>query len=52
MLERIEALLARRHVAGDEFRLAHCFDLIAGTSTGAIIAAGLARSMRVAEVLR
>lgn len=51
MLERIEALLAQRHGAGDDFRLAHYFDLIAGTSTGAIIAAGLAQGMRVAEVL-
>lgn len=51
MLERIEALLAERHGAGDGFRLAHYFDLIAGTSTGAIIAAALAKGLRVAEVL-
>lgn len=51
ILERIERLLAERHGAGDQFRLAHYFDLIAGTSTGAIIAAGLAQGMRVSEVL-
>lgn len=51
MLEHIERLLAERHGTGDKFRLAHYFDLIAGTSTGAIIAAGLAKGMSVAEVL-
>ena len=51
ILERIERMLAERHRAGDDFRLAHYFDLIAGTSTGAIIAAALAKGMRVAEVL-
>lgn len=52
ILSRIEAALAKRHGAGDGFRLAHYFDLIAGTSTGAIIAAALAKGMSVAEVLR
>ncbi|RZJ13059.1 MAG: hypothetical protein EOP39_02045 [Rubrivivax sp.] len=51
MLARIEALLRERHGGGDDFRLAHYFDLIAGTSTGAIIAAALAKGMSVAEVL-
>src|SRR5262245_8858482 len=46
-LERIEALL-RERVGGDpNFRLSHYFDLIAGTSTGAIIAAGLASGWTV-----
>jgi hypothetical protein len=49
-LERIEALLRARHGGGDDFRLCHYFDLIAGTSTGAIIAACLARGMQVREV--
>ncbi|MDJ0750603.1 MAG: patatin-like phospholipase family protein [Woeseiaceae bacterium] len=49
-LQQIEDALRRRHDAGPEFRLAHYFDLIAGTSTGAIIAAALAKGMTVAEV--
>lgn len=46
-LERIEAILG----AGDPaFRLAHRFDLIGGTSTGAIIATGLALGLRASEL--
>jgi predicted patatin/cPLA2 family phospholipase len=46
-LEEIERILAERHTTSgimnrDEFRLHHYFDLIGGTSTGAIIAALLA----------
>ncbi len=49
-LLQIEGIL-RNRVGGDpEFRLADYFDLIAGTSTGAIIAAGLARGMRVKDI--
>ncbi|MGI4734616.1 MAG: patatin-like phospholipase family protein [Janthinobacterium lividum] len=43
-----------RHAVGDdkpEFRLCQYFDYIAGTSTGAIIATGLALGMSVAELL-
>jgi len=49
-LERIEELLRTRHSGLEDFRLSHYFDLIAGTSTGAIIAACLAKGMRVGEV--
>jgi hypothetical protein len=49
-LQDIEDTLRERHSAGPDFRLAHYFDLIAGTSTGAIIAAALAKGMTVAEV--
>lgn len=49
-LERLEQQLALARAAGDGFRLCHYFDYIAGTSTGAIIAACLARGMSVAEV--
>ncbi len=49
-LERIEALLRARSGKGDAFRLADHFHLIGGTSTGAIIAAGLAMGRSVAEI--
>jgi len=52
ILERMEELLAKDSGAPDDFRLCDYFDYIAGTSTGAIIAAGLARGMRVAELIK
>jgi hypothetical protein len=51
ILGRIEKLLAEKSGRGSEFRLSDYFDYIAGTSTGAIIAAGLARGMAVAELV-
>jgi len=51
-LARIEALLRARCDGDPGFRLGHWFDLIGGTSTGAIIAAGLATGMSVAELTR
>ena len=50
MLREIETVLRERHGNDPAFRLCDYFDLIAGTSTGAIIAAGLALGMSVDEV--
>ncbi len=50
-LEQIEALLRERHNNPD-LRLYQYFDLIGGTSTGAVLAAGLAVGMDVAEMKR
>ena len=50
MLREIETVLRRRHGDDPAFRLCDYFDLIAGTSTGAIIAAALSLGMSVDEV--
>ncbi len=49
-LARMEALLAAEYGTSEGFRLCQHFDLIAGTSTGALIASGLALGMRVREL--
>lgn len=51
ILIRMENLLAEATGKGDRFRLCDFFDYIAGTSTGAIIAAGLARGMSARELM-
>jgi len=51
VLNSLEAQLRARHGGDPNFRLCDFFDFIGGTSTGAIIAAGLARGMSVTELL-
>jgi len=51
ILRRIETQLARQTGQGDAFRLGRYFDYIGGTSTGAIIATGLAVGMSVDELV-
>src|SRR4051812_49090629 len=50
VLAALEQKLAA-HYAQPDFRLCHFFDYIAGTSTGAITAAALARGLRVQEIV-
>ena len=51
ILAEIERQLREIRGGGDDFRLCDFFDYVGGTSTGAIIAAGLARGMSAAELL-
>ncbi|MEJ2153753.1 MAG: patatin-like phospholipase family protein [Desulfobacteraceae bacterium] len=51
VLARMEKMLAEATGGGPEFRLCDFFDYVGGTSTGAIIAAGLARGMSAKDLL-
>ena len=51
VLLRLESMLAEQLGAGDEFVLGDYFDYIGGTSTGAVIATGLAKGLRVEQLL-
>ena len=51
VLVRMEEMLAKATDGGSGFRLCDFFDYVGGTSTGAIIAAGLARGMSAKELL-
>ncbi len=51
ILGRIEELLRERHGDDPDFRVCHYFDLIAGTSTGALIAAALASGMSIDDLV-
>lgn len=50
ILAEVESQLREQRGAGEDFRLCHYFDYIAGTSTGAIIAACLAVGKSVGEL--
>ena len=50
VLAEIERVLRQKLNRGDDFRLAHFFDFVAGTSTGAIIAACISSGMAVSDI--
>jgi len=50
VLAEIESLLRKKLGRGDDFVLADYFDFVAGTSTGAIIAACISFGMKVSEI--
>ena len=50
VLAAIETELRQQLKKGTEFRLSHFFDFVAGTSTGAIIAACISYGMTVSEI--
>ena len=51
VLQRIESMLTEQVGANERFVLADYFDYIGGTSTGAVIAGGLAKGMKVSQLL-
>ena len=51
VLQLMEQLLGEQLGRGEDFVLADYFDYVAGTSTGAVIAAGLAKGLRVSTLL-
>ena len=51
ILAEVEKQLKEKLGKGDDFRLGHYFDYIGGTSTGAIIAAGLSLGLSVQQLL-
>src|SRR5271156_830779 len=51
VLRRVESMLAEPLGGGADFGGGGYFDYIAGTSTGAVIAAGLAKGLRVEQIL-
>lgn len=51
ILIRMEEMLGQALNGGPDFRLCRFFDYVGGTSTGAIIAAGIARGMSARELL-
>jgi predicted acylesterase/phospholipase RssA len=51
ILQKMETELGKAQGGSKDFVLADYFDLIAGTSTGAIIAAALSKGMRVADIM-
>ncbi len=52
ILDRLEILLREEKGGDPDFRLCHFFDYIGGTSTGAIIAAGLVMGMSTKDLLK
>ena len=50
VLAEIESMLRQKLGRGDDFVLADYFDFVAGTSTGAIIAACISLGMKVSDI--